>query len=82
MQAQLEHPAIVPVYDVGVAPDGSAYFTMQRVRGMTLQSVIAALAAGDPTAAARHSRRRLLAAFTSVCLAVDSPTSAPCSTAT
>jgi serine/threonine-protein kinase len=71
VQGQLEHPGIVPVHDIGVSPDGATYFTMKRVRGTTLASVIEALAAGDPEAEARFSLRRLLAAFVSVCLAVD-----------
>ena len=29
MLASLEHPHVVPVYDVGVTPDGSYYFSMQ-----------------------------------------------------
>src|SRR5262249_55782557 len=37
VQGQLEHPAIVPVYDLGVAPEGNAYFTMKRVRGHTFE---------------------------------------------
>ena len=30
----LEHPSIVPVYDLGTMPDGSPYFTMKRVPPM------------------------------------------------
>ena len=32
VQGQLEHPSIVPVYDLGRDANGSAYFTMRRVR--------------------------------------------------
>ncbi|HEU4538534.1 MAG TPA: serine/threonine-protein kinase [Polyangiaceae bacterium] len=71
VQGQLEHPALVPVYDLGVAPDGEAYFTMQRVRGRTLDEVVRRLAAGDADAAREYTRRRLLTALRSVCLAVD-----------
>ncbi len=71
VQGQLEHPAIVPVHEVEVLDDGTAYFTMKRVRGKTLSSVIAALAHGDAAAAARFTRRTLLQAFATVCLAVD-----------
>jgi serine/threonine-protein kinase len=71
VQGQLEHPAIVPVHDLGVTPDGRPYFTMKRVRGDTLDELLARLAAGDPDTARRFGQRRLLAAFSTVCLAVD-----------
>ena len=34
--ARLEHPAIVPVHDVGELPDGRVYYAMKLVRGRTL----------------------------------------------
>ena len=71
IQGQLEHPAIVPVYDLGSTRDGTAYFTMKRVRGMTLGEVLDSLSRGDPDTVATYSRRKLLTAFSSVCLAVD-----------
>jgi serine/threonine-protein kinase len=71
VQGQLEHPSVVPVYDLGVDPDGAVYFTMKRVRGTTLEHVLHDLARGDWEAQATHSRRRLLTAFSSVCLAVE-----------
>jgi len=72
VQGQLEHPAIVPVYDMGLAPDGSAYFTMKRVRGHTLERVLDALRAGrDEDVKRRFSTRKLLTAFAGLCLAVD-----------
>lgn len=37
---QLEHPSIVPVYELGYRADGSLYYTMKFVRGRTLQSVL------------------------------------------
>ena len=71
VQAQLEHPSIVPVYDLGAAPDGRPFFTMRRVRGQTLEQVLLGLARDEPPARAGWSRRRLLEAFARVCLAVD-----------
>jgi len=71
VQGQLEHPAVVPVYDFGVDPQGDLYFTMRRVRGVSLAEVVDALADGDPTTERRWGRRRLLTAFSQVCLAVD-----------
>lgn len=67
IQGQLEHPAVVPVYDIGVNADGSVFFTMKRVNGTTLHDVIWSLRTNPEL----HSRRRLLTAFGSVCLAVD-----------
>lgn len=71
VQGQLEHPAVVPVYDVGAEPDGRVFFTMKRIRGESLETILASLAAHDASAAARYGRRRLLSAFATVCLAVD-----------
>jgi serine/threonine-protein kinase len=71
VQGQLEHPSIVPVYDLGVRSDGSAYFTMRRVKGRTLHEVLKGLRAGDPEIRRSFSRRRLLSALASVCLAVE-----------
>ena len=39
IQGRLEHPGIVPVYDLGLRDDGSIYFTMKRVRGVTLDHI-------------------------------------------
>jgi serine/threonine protein kinase len=69
-QAQLEHPAIVPVYDLGRDPQGGVFFTMKRVRGHTLARVIEGLADHDPDYVARYPRRRLLSAFVQVCRAI------------
>ncbi|MEZ4375429.1 MAG: serine/threonine-protein kinase [Polyangiaceae bacterium] len=71
VQGQLEHPAIVPVYDLGADPEGNLYFTMKRLRGMTLDEVLGKLRRGDEEVAERFSRRKLLSLFNSVCLAVD-----------
>jgi eukaryotic-like serine/threonine-protein kinase len=71
VQGQLEHPAIVPVYDLEVFDDGSAYFAMKRVKGVTLAHILAGLARSDDDVVRRFPTRKLLAAFNSVCLAVD-----------
>ena len=71
VQGRLEHPAIVPVHDLAQDADGRAFFTMKRVRGETLEMVIARLAAGEPGATVEYTRHRLLAAFARVCLAID-----------
>jgi eukaryotic-like serine/threonine-protein kinase len=71
LQGQLEHPSIVPVYDIGIDREGEPYFTMKRVRGLTLAEVLHRLGRADPEISARFSRRKLLTAFTAVCLTID-----------
>ncbi|MEJ7735680.1 MAG: protein kinase, partial [Polyangiaceae bacterium] len=38
--AQLEHPNVVPVYDIGTLPDGQPYYTMRVVKRQSLQDVL------------------------------------------
>lgn len=71
VQGQLEHPSIVPVYDLGTGKDGETYFTMKRVRGQNLADILDSLRLGEPAAIAQYSQRKLLAAFQSVCLAIE-----------
>jgi serine/threonine-protein kinase len=71
VQGQLEHPSIVPVYDIDRRPDGTLFFTMRRVIGRTLEDILEDLRRGVPEAVARYTQRELLQAFATVCLAVD-----------
>jgi serine/threonine protein kinase len=71
VQGQLEHPSIVPVYELGVGADGAPYFAMKRVRGESLWDVLTRLQEKQPEALAKYPRRRLLSAFLHVCQAVD-----------
>ena len=71
VQGQLEHPSIVPVYDIDHRPDGTTFFTMRRVLGRTLHDILDDLRRGVPEAVARYTQRELLQAFGTVCLAVD-----------
>jgi hypothetical protein len=66
IQGRLEHPAIVPVHDLGVDEEGRPYFVMKRLAGVTLREVLDG-AAGAP----RLARRRLLEVFVSVCRAIE-----------
>ena len=52
---QLEHPGIVPIYDVGRDDTGQVYLVMKHLHGETMEDVIAKLYAGDPTYRARFS---------------------------
>ncbi|WP_170319493.1 serine/threonine-protein kinase [Polyangium spumosum] len=71
VQGQLEHPSIVPVYDLGTDIDGSIYFTMKCLRGLTLSQIVKGLRRRDPAVVEAYSRQKLLRAFSAACLAVD-----------
>ncbi len=43
IQASLQHPGIVPVYERGTLPDGRPYLTMSEVHGQTVQVALEAL---------------------------------------
>ena len=70
IQAGLQHPCIVPVYDAGNLDRRDAYFTMAHIGGKTLHHVLERLRARDPKTISSFSRRHLLDAFCRVCLAV------------
>src|SRR5262244_922647 len=38
--AQLEHPNVVPIHDLGIDPEGRAYFSMKLVRGQSLEAIL------------------------------------------
>jgi len=61
IQARLDHPAIVPVYEMGTDENGLPYFTMKRLAGETLAKRLGARAPIQP----------MLRAFVDVCLAVQ-----------
>jgi serine/threonine-protein kinase len=71
VQGQLEHPSIVPVYDLGVDADGAPFFTMKTIQGVTLRQILDDLRNGADVAQKKYSRHRLLSAFASVCLTID-----------
>jgi serine/threonine-protein kinase len=61
---QLQHPGIVPVYELGRLPDARLYIAMKLIRGRTLAELLEGRA--DPAA----DRARHLATFEQVCQAV------------
>jgi tetratricopeptide (TPR) repeat protein len=69
---QLEHPNIVPVYELGRGPEEQPFYTMRLVRGQTLREAIAdyhcrrKAGADDPLA-----QPKLLHAFVCVCQAIN-----------
>ncbi|MEZ4374314.1 MAG: serine/threonine-protein kinase [Polyangiaceae bacterium] len=70
IQAQLEHPSIVPVHEISQTKAGVPYFVMKRVHGKTLADVITKLRQGDLGTERDFPRSKLLAVFASACQAV------------
>ncbi|MDX2092256.1 MAG: serine/threonine-protein kinase [Kofleriaceae bacterium] len=77
IQGRLEHPAIVPVHELGRDANGKPYFAMKKLQGRTLAELIKA---GPSVAAERASSsmigrgvplQRMLRAIADVCLAVE-----------
>ncbi|NUO52888.1 MAG: protein kinase [Polyangiaceae bacterium] len=70
IQGQLEHPSVVPVYDLSPPSVASPFFTMKRVQGYTLREVLDRLRAGSASMAQAFPRGRLLAALSQASLAI------------
>jgi serine/threonine protein kinase len=66
----LEHPNIVPVHELGVDPEGRAFYTMKFVNGTTLAEVLAGLYVGTPEAVKKYPLSFLLTVFQKVCDAI------------
>jgi serine/threonine protein kinase len=69
--AQLEHPNVVPVHDIGLDPEGRVYFTMKLIRGQSLEAILEKRREGDPETLAEFGLRRLLDVFLQACQAVE-----------
>jgi hypothetical protein len=67
----LEHPNIVPVYEIGTLPDGSPYYTMKRVEGRSLQEVLEGLHQRRPMFLESYTLPKLLQYFRGICMAID-----------
>ncbi len=67
--AQLDHPGIVPVHDVGANESGTGlFFTMKRVSGVTLSEVIGTLRGEHPN---HETLKRLVGYVIKVCHALE-----------
>lgn len=65
--AQLEHPGIVPVYELGVDDHGLPFYAMKQVRGETLAERLARVRRGAGGRLTRRQLTELLPAVLQVC---------------
>ena len=68
---QLEHPCIMPIYDIGYQPNGAPFYAMKFVRGDTLEKAISAFHELPKDHPEREIRfRKLLKNFLDCCNAL------------
>ena len=65
--ANLEHPNIVPVHDIGFSPKNELYFTMKWVQGENLADILFKLGKGDPQYRNKYNLPTLLEIFIKIC---------------
>jgi len=66
----LEHPNIVPAYDLGCSSALGIYYTMKRLTGRPLAQVLIELRRGDPATVHSFGMYRLLGCFIELCRAL------------
>ncbi len=64
---QLQHPNIVPVYELGVDEHEQVFYTMKLVEGITLKKVLELLRAEIPATVEKYLLNTLLTIFLKVC---------------
>jgi eukaryotic-like serine/threonine-protein kinase len=69
--AQLEHPNIVPIHDLGLDEQGRVFYTMKFVKGVTLKNVLEEIKAANSETIAKYPLTNLLTVFQKVCDAVS-----------
>ena len=69
--AALEHPNIVPIYDIGLDGAGKPYFTMKLLGGETLQSILQRVHASYGDYRSHYPLNSLLRIFQGVCDAIS-----------
>jgi len=65
--AQIEHPNIVPVHEMGINSDWGLYFTMKKLIGEDFRKILLKLKVGESEYQNKYSLSRLLNIFTDVC---------------
>lgn len=65
--ARLEHPNIVPIYDLGIDEQGQPFYTMKMVEGITLARVLQLLKEGVAETVQRYPLTALLTIFQKLC---------------
>ncbi|MGA0333409.1 MAG: serine/threonine-protein kinase [Kiritimatiellia bacterium] len=68
--ALIQHPATVPVYEIGRDRMGAVYFTMKKVEGVDLREILLGIVARDPAFRKKYQRNDLIEVLVQVGQAV------------
>ena len=67
LTGQLQHPNIVPVYEIALDEQDEVFYTMKYVKGITLDDVLKGLRRGDEAMVKEYSLTALLDIFQKIC---------------
>jgi len=70
VMAQLQHPNILPVHELGQDNEGNLYFTMKEVKGDTLHDVLKGVDLEKPAYLREYPFERLIDIFIQICQAI------------
>jgi serine/threonine protein kinase len=70
LTGQLQHPNIIPVYELGLDDLGEVFYTMKFVKGITLDQVLRQIREGNEEALKKYPLGALLTVFQKICDAV------------
>ncbi len=70
LSGSLEHPNIVPVYDLGWSPEFGFFYTMKRLTGRALVDILDRIRGGDAELEKSFGLSKALSAFVELCRAV------------
>lgn len=71
LTSNLQHPNIIPIYDIALDESGNPYFTMKALKGKTLGEILGKLRQGDKVYREEYTRTHLLSIFLKVCNAIS-----------
>ena len=67
---QLQHPNIIPVYDLGIDAKGSVFYTMKRIQGVDLETILTKLKENDTKFIKKYPLNTIINIFQKVCDAI------------
>ena len=67
LTGQLQHPNIIPVYDLGLDEYGEVFYTMKYVKGTTLDQILRRIREREELAIKKYPLATMLTAFQKIC---------------